>query len=63
MGYSNGPLTNWVMHGHVTLPSNGHGHEDGSRNGHLIYGVQKVGKEDDVSLRGQIEVLTEALKD
>ena len=51
------------MHRDVTLPRDGHGHEDGAGDGDLVEGVQQVREQDDVRVRGKVEVLAERFQD
>ena len=46
-----------VVDGDVALPGDGHRHEDGAGDGHLVERVEQVREEDDVQLRGHVEVL------
>ena len=50
------------MNSNVTFPSDGHGHEYGSGDGHLANGVEKVGEKDNVGLRGKQEIFTETFQ-
>ena len=46
-----------IVDGDVAFPSYGHRHEDGSGDRHLVERVEEVREEDDMQLRGHVEVL------
>ena len=52
-----------VVHGEEPLEGDGHCHEDGRGDGDLVEGVQEVGKQDDVEVGGQVELLAKGLED